>query len=455
MKSMYSIPFSILSILILILVAAFIFSILLLTLVIKSDKLRGNVLFVIFCSALIVDTVIPLEMAASVGRHFAEGIIIFDFNNIFRYFIIIPMIISILFAIMNKKYYEIIFPLFLIPLFPFFDNLFKEYYIIYFIAISLFISSRNILLFWHNIRKYGSRINQFSIKETLDGLPLGIIMTDYEKRIIFINETMNKILNYNNISSRIKTDLIWKEIKSKDNVFLNANLSLLNYQDRYYMFSFDKVINTNGEYYQIKCSDITGEYNILEEIKEKNEHLKEQGEEISQYISKLEDIEREKSLLRIKSKVHDVLAQRLSIIHQFLDNNSNIIKIDELKKLIEEMFDDITSNDIEADSMIEGIIASFGMIGMQIIFDGDFSNIKEINSVLKIIREAATNALRHGQATKLFVSKKDLKIVITNNGIEPTELKLGNGLKGMKFIAEESGFNLDIYKNSFRIVITL
>ena len=455
MKSMYSIPFSVLSILILILLAAFIFSILLITLVIKSDKLRGNVVFVIFCSSIIVDTTIALEMAASVGRHFAEGYIIFDFNNVFRYFIIISIIISLIFSIMNKRYYEIIFPMVLIPLLPEFDDLFGRYYIIYFVYVSLFIASRNILLFIYNIKKYGSRINQFSIKETLDGLPLGIIITDYDKRIIFINETMNKILNYNKISSRIKTELIWKEIKSLDNVFLNPNLALLSYQDKYYMFSFDKIINIDGEYYQIKCSDITGEYNILEEIKEKNKHLKEQGEELRQYISKLEDIEREKSLLRIKSKVHDVLAQRLSIIHQFLDNNSNIIKIDELKKLIEEMFDDITSNDIEADSMIEGITASFGMIGMEIVFDGDFSNIKEINSVLKIIREAATNALRHGQASKLFVEKRESKIIITNNGIEPSELKFGTGLKGMKFIAEESGFSLDIYKDPFRIVISL
>ena len=120
---------------------------------------------------------------------------------------------------MNKRYYEIIFPMVLIPLLPEFDDLFGRYYIIYFVYVSLFIASRNILLFIYNIKKYGSRINQFSIKETLDGLPLGIIITDYDKRIIFINETMNKILNYNKISSRIKTELIWKEIKSLDNVF--------------------------------------------------------------------------------------------------------------------------------------------------------------------------------------------------------------------------------------------
>ena len=87
---------------------------------------------------------------------------------------------------------------------------------------------------------------------------------------------------------------------------------------------------------------------------------------------------------------------------------------------------------------------------MEIVFVGE---LKESNAILKIIREAATNALRHGGATKLTVETLNGVVTITNNGTEPKVLKEGNGIKNMKFIAKENEFDIEFLLNPYRIIV--
>ena len=117
--------------------------------------------------------------------------------------------------------------------------------------------------------------------------------------------------------------------------------------------------------------------------------------------------------------------------------------------------EDIKDNNLEYESFIEGIKESYGMIGMEIEFIGNFDSINHFATILKIVREAATNALRHSKASKLTVKLDNNTIIISNNGSNPKEIKYGNGLNGMMFEAKEVGYSIDILNNPFRIIIHL
>ena len=90
---------------------------------------------------------------------------------------------------------------------------------------------------------------------------------------------------------------------------------------------------------------------------------------------------------------------------------------------------------------------------MKIIFNGDFKENSKWNAILKIVREAATNALRHGGASELVVENRNNTIYITNNGVDPILIKEGNGIKNMKFIASENKLDLEIKLNPYTIII--
>ena len=260
---------------------------------------------------------------------------------------------------------------------------------------------------------------------------------------------MSNILKYNDIDPRIKVIDLWDEIKNKDEIFDDENTALLKYNEEAFMIVLDK---TNDLEYQIKATNISAEYEIIDEIINANTKLEEQEKSLKDYIVKIEEIERQKSLLRVKGRIHDVFAQRLSIIHQYLDNEDiKNISNEEIKRLLIDMTKDIKEdNEASYDDVKNSIISSYELIGMKIEFVGNFDDNP---AILKIIREASTNALRHGGATELKVVCENNIITITNNGVEPALIKEGNGIKNMRFIAQENKLDLEILTKPYRIII--
>lgn len=414
----------------------------------KNNKIISH----IFNLNLILYFMIVCGVIASIERHLTEGIIYFNYYYVIRYFMLTITIFGVLNVIFNKSYKDLIIVVISIILLPVFENVFKESYkYIYIICVVIeFIYTIDLSLSLYQYRK--NNITTLSIKEALDSLPIGICFSDKKNRIIFNNKTMINILNYNDIESRIKVIDLWDEIKKKDTIFDDSNTALLKYNDDTFMVVLEKA---NDAEYQIKATNVNAEYEILEEIIKANLKLEEQEKALKDYIVKIEEIERQKSLLRVKGRIHDVFAQRLSIIHQYLDNEDiKNISNEEIKKLLIDMTKDIKEeNELGYEDTKNNIISSYELIGMKIIINGDFKENSKWNAILKIVREAATNALRHGGATELVVDNKDNVIYITNNGEEPTIIKEGNGIKNMKFIAQENKLSLELKLNPYTIII--
>ena len=82
---------------------------------------------------------------------------------------------------------------------------------------------------------------------------------------------------------------------------------------------------------------------------------------------------------------------------------------------------------------------------------------EQAKALIKIIRECATNAIRHANATKLFVNISDNKIEISDNGKFTNQTFIENtGIKGMRLNAETLGGELIISKDiGFKVVIKM
>lgn len=420
--------------------------------VIMRPKKKKPLVSHIFNISLILYYCVMSGIIASVQRHLTEGIIVFEYYTVIRYLAISVVITSILNVIFNREYANIGIAITSIILLPVFEKVFGKGYAYIYIFCLLYYLVYSIYLVLTLYEYNKKTINNLSIKEALDSLPIGICFANKKNRIIFNNKTMINILNYNGIESRIKIIDLWDEIKSKDFIFDDENTGLLKYNDETFMVVLDKA---NDLEYQIKATNISAEYEIIDEILKANQTLEEQEKSLKDYIVKIEEIERQKSLLRVKGRIHDVFAQRLSIIHQYLDNEDiQNISNEEIKKLLIDMTKDIKEeNKLNYDDIKNNIISSYALIGMKIDFVGDFNDKEGQNAILKIVREAATNALRHGGASELKVEYANGIITITNNGVEPNVIKEGNGIKNMKFIAKENKLDLQIELKPYRIII--
>ena len=266
-------------------------------------------------------------------------------------------------------------------------------------------------------------MTDFSIKKVIDECEFGILVLK-SKKAKLINNKMYEILDKLNIKKDYITNIIKQSIDQLDKNYC------VKVEDKYYVF----VINNN----EIITFDITEVYKLHQKLNEQNKKLKENNKKILLSIDNIEELEKEKNLLKLKNKYHDILGQNLSILQQYL-NKENISQenFEEIKFMIQKMFIDIEDTD-DTNANLENLIKIHKKNGTDIIIDGKLPQNKETAKVFfEIIREATTNAIRHAGSSKVFVNIKETLeetyMIITNDGRKPNEFITENqGIKDMR-----------------------
>ena len=315
-----------------------------------------------------------------------------------------------------------------------------------FIIVLLGIIYEIISLIYMYFRYYKKEtITDFSIKKVIDECEFGILVLK-GKRAKLINNKMYEILDKLNIKKDYITNIIKQSIDQLDKNYC------VKVEDKYYVFA----INNN----EIITFDITEVYKLHQKLNEQNKKLKENNKKILLSIDNIEELEKEKNLLKLKNKYHDILGQNLSILQQYL-NKENITQenFEEIKFMIQKMFIDIEDTD-DTNANLENLIKIHKKNGTDIIIDGKLPQNKETAKVFfEIIREATTNAIRHAGSSKVFVNIKETLeetyMIITNDGRKPNEFITENqGIKdmrrkvkklgGMFYISTVSEFSVNI-----------
>lgn len=273
-------------------------------------------------------------------------------------------------------------------------------------------------------------ITDFSIKRVIDECEFGILVLK-GKKVKLINSKMYEILEKLNIKKDYTANMIKQSIEKIDKNYC------IKVEDKYYVF----VLNDN----EIIAFDITEEYKLHKELNEQNKKLEENNKQILSNIDNIEELEREKNLLKLKNKYHDILGQNLSILQQYL-NRQHISQenFEEIKFMIRKMFIDIEDTE-DTNANLENLIKIHKKNETDIIIDGKLPQNKEIAKVFfEIIREATTNAIRHADSSQIFVKINEMLeetyMIITNDGKKPNEFITENqGIKDMRRKVDKLG----------------
>lgn len=262
------------------------------------------------------------------------------------------------------------------------------------------------------------KINDFSIKKVIDTSDFGILVLK-GKKVELINNTMYEILR----KLDIKNNYI-ANIKKFSKEQLNGNY-VVAIDDKYYLFAIDKN--------EVILFDITEEYILQKELNEQNEKIESNNKELIAGIENIEELEREKNLLKLKNKYHDILGQNLSVLQQYLNKQCiSQENFEEIKFMIKKMFIDIEDTE-DSNVNLQNLIKIHKKNGTNINLIGKLPKDKEISKVFfEIIREATTNAIKHAGSTNIFVEIRET--------IEETTMRITNdGKKANEFIAENEG----------------
>lgn len=296
---------------------------------------------------------------------------------------------------------------------------------------------------WRRIR--GS-ITRLSIKEAVDLYPGGILYANEKGRTLIANPAMNRLLSALDINSAINAVLLWESlmrIQDSSNVRVKALDEKLLIRIRNagsWLFSNQIIIVNRKRYMQLLAIDITDVDILTREMEESNNELKELGGKLSTAIKNIEQLEKEREILRMKTRVHDILGQRLSILSRLLESDMNAgDTIKKIKPFLTDLTQAITeTTDASPQYLLSSLTHSFALIGTIIHLKGSLPEPQKVAEVFaEVIRECATNAVRHADArnvnAKFQENDEEYTLLVYNDGIPSSgPIVEGGGITGMR-----------------------
>lgn len=386
--------------------------------------------------------------------------IFFNFKNtpiceILAYYSAVIFVFEMSLMFHKKAFFMAVdFPFFIMML-PFWKYANATLSVVFIVIGVGYLFAKSLTIFLNSITNLKSNINYYSLKEALDGLKTAV-MFESKFDVVYENLAMKNLLEQLKIKQNQSSSEIWQNLKSRQNSKIIDEQNILVFLDeKTYSFSIIKQSKT-----QIYAFDITKEYLTTSEIQNKQNELKVKQSEIVKMIENVDEIEKQKEVLSLKSKLHDIIGQRLFILHHILESiEEKNFDLNHVKNMIATMLNEIDCDEIsEVEAMQNSIVTAFEMIGFHIEISGEMpKETQKAKALIQIIRECATNAIRHANATKLFVKILENKIEIFDNGkFTNQSIVEGTGIKGMRPNAETLGGELTTSaENGFRVIIKL
>ena len=229
-----------------------------------------------------------------------------------------------------------------------------------------------------------------------------------------------------------------------------------------YLFSiYNVIISLNIILFIVYCVYvINAQRGTIEEVNQLYHELQTANEQLKEYADMSERMAQTRERNRLAREIHDTLGHTLTGITAGLDACLAMIDVapDQTKKQLE-MLSQVSRdgikeirrsvNELRPDALdrlslevaIRKMVMDMSKVSdVEIYFETEEKHLKfdedEENAIYRVIQESITNAVRHGQAKKIWITLKkidgEILLVIKDNGIGCEKVKSGFGTKHIK-----------------------
>ena len=205
--------------------------------------------------------------------------------------------------------------------------------------------------------------------------------------------------------------------------------------------------------------DMTAEVEMMQALDHANADLAASQQELQKSFETVQEAAENEAMLRMRGRVHDVIGQRLSMLHRALeDEDVSDEKLEQLKPLLNGILDDLSDGvHIDPADELEATVNAFALTGVEVTVQGALPGDKATAKLFAdCIREGATNAVKHAHATHVMVTCDDSSLTIEDDGTSSVEtVEEGTGLGNMRRAVEAAGGTLVVDPNPFTLRISL
>ena len=340
---------------------------------------------------------------------------------------------------------------------PLVEGLFGRLFPAVYIFVLVFWAVRGIfrcISLWREIR---SSISALSIKEAIDALKTGILFCDRYGYIMLENHKMRSLMS--ELTGDVHKDanefyalLERGQVRRGcEKVELDRHMVYRLPDGSAWMFTDSEILIKNKAYRQISATDVTGQWDTAVQLGRQNIALQKRSGELKKSIENMKRICSEEEVLRAKSRIHDVLGQRVAMLMRSMREQTqpDAELLNAFKNGLPEELKSPPS-DTEAQQRLKALADVFRRIGVTVSLSGELPESQTAARFFtEIITEAVTNAVRHGFSSVVSVTcgetPKNWTMIIEDNGmVNNEEFSEGGGIGNMRRRLADVRGNLQI-----------
>ena len=325
----------------------------------------------------------------------------------------------------------------------------------------------------------GGSISALSVKDAVDSLHTGILFSEPGGFIALVNAQMQRLMiattgrvqrnNRHFYEQLMKGELLPGCEKTE----YEGKIVCLLPDESAWVFARREITIRNKQYIQLTATDITQWWALTAELRRQEEMLLVRGEELREMILGLQTLSQTRELKNAKLRAHDILGQRLTMLLHIV-NSGQAPDYELFHSRLQNLLDDLKSGQGSASPQdkLDNLQRTFQTINVDVCVEGELPN-DDIKGYIfvDILNESVVNAVRHGFATKVFVTIADLDdqwhLEITDNGNgkgngngngkgngsgsgngsghpQPCPIREGGGISGMRSKVEPLGGSLAV-----------
>ena len=332
-----------------------------------------------------------------------------------------------------------------------------------FAILALVLLSIDIFLLIYTTKWRNKNLSLYSIKESFDTLPSGIVFYDEQGLVSLINKEMNKVsllitgrtlLNGNTFWNNIMSNIIIDGAKilkiGEEPIIELENGKIMSLKRNIHSISAKKI-------YEIIATDITSTYTLTKELEIKLDELEQVNKRLVSYGESISKLTREKEVLMAKIRIHDDMGKILLTTKHKLSNNMLLEEKEELFDFWKLEIDALKSNDKrEKKNNLQVIKDAAKMVGVKIEYFGDKPKSNTIieKILVNAMHECLTNTVMHANGKRMKVIVENNKglwtIKITNDGKKPQKkIVEGGGLTNLRYLVEQEFGKMVINSNPY------
>ena len=332
------------------------------------------------------------------------------------------------------------------------------------VAAAVFLSAALLVLeFQRYLAFRGREPDPDDIRETVDGLPVGICVADPDGGVRLRNLTMNRLSAA--LTGRLLDDAasFWQAAEQAGEPQGGQVLVRLRGEECW-LFTKRRMTVDGEERDLLTAQDMTGPNRITEELRAKNRQLKDVQARLKAVAVRERELVIAREIVNARRTVHNQMGNVLLIGRYAMEHPESTDQT-ELLRLLEYNTHFLLGEAEQPDDLPESFeraLRNAARIGVTVRTEGEIPPAGQVRDLLaQAVEQCAANAARHagGDMLTLRVSEEcgKLKAEITNNGKPPEgEIRETGGLAALRRMAEDAGAGMNVESEPvFRLTLRI